>query len=210
MFVGNFFFNLIDTIEIEIPGEKSYAITSAGTVLKEGFFNNQKAKKISDGIKEVESVKEEFEQNNNTEPTALLENKQQTQVIDKMDKNGYAGKLAYKVEWSGYGAKMPPESFDTQVKQLEEKKLIEDEELQVKFKNAMQIFDVNDPRNEKFIQKMIIDKQIKNKQGNIGSIKAPYADNVSFRQKLLKIRFHNTELKKFSVPLLQREIRRSD
>ena len=33
--------------------------------------------------------------------------------IDKVNKSAYAGKLAYKVEWSGYGPKMPPESFDT-------------------------------------------------------------------------------------------------
>ena len=46
VYSGKWFHKLIDTIEIEIPGEKSYAITSAGTVLKEGFFNNQIPKQI--------------------------------------------------------------------------------------------------------------------------------------------------------------------
>lgn len=85
---------VIDTIEIEIPGEKSHTITSAGYILKEAYFNQGR-----------EDVRKNRYNN-------LVLNPGGDDTIYRDKGPAYEGFISYRTEWARYGPMMPPDSLD--------------------------------------------------------------------------------------------------
>ncbi|CAK70738.1 unnamed protein product (macronuclear) [Paramecium tetraurelia] len=181
---------LIDEIEIELPGEKSFAITSTGFVLKEAYF--------AQGRKTIRDTRYQdlISQNNKA-------------LNYKSTEEEFEGFISFRTEWPDFGPKMPPESLDMQYHQLETKyedelgdaddieKMIVDEKY----------FDINDPRNEELFEKLT-KKQDKQTEVVSGECVVPYSNIKSKRQQLLKLKFVQPQLSKYKIPLLEQQIER--
>jgi hypothetical protein len=92
----------IDTIEVEIPGDKCNTITSAGIVLKEAYF--------ACGRENIRSKRYAFLVNQDLDADEMRDLQQsQWKVNEEFEFEGF---ISYRTEWSGLGPKMPPDSMD--------------------------------------------------------------------------------------------------
>jgi len=92
---------IIDTIEIEIPGEKSNTITSAGFVLKEAYFNQGR-----DDVRKSRYSTLVMQTNVNKHQQV------EEDELERPKQAAFEGFISYRTEWAGFGPKMPPDSMD--------------------------------------------------------------------------------------------------
>ncbi|KRX04663.1 hypothetical protein PPERSA_04478 [Pseudocohnilembus persalinus] len=151
---------------------------------------------------------EEREEQRKREEEIEKKRKQEEEIQREKDaKNNaqYEGRVSYMAEWEGNGPQMPPDSLDN----FSRGKLIYDElyidnedakDLQEQILNIESIdsegfhFDVNDPRNEHYVEKLQSLYNTKERDLYMKNILMPFSDNFSLRQELIRLRQINPDV----------------
>jgi len=224
LYIGNFTFKKVGRFEIEPPGVFSNSVTSSSTLLEEIEFSSQSDNKNFENKQEGEN-KLIHSNTLNLMKDSLQVNKEENEKLldippgekkpnNKSNKNApihvekiYKGKILLKLEWEGVGPDMPPTKMEDKINLIKKQKASKE---QTSIMNRYDFpFDINDPRNVIYFEKM---KKLKteillkylNKEYML-----PFYDVKSLRHYLLVKRQEKSSLKKLKIPLLETEIEKS-
>ena len=203
---------IVKKFEAEPPGMFSKSVTSSSSLFEEIEFGEKD--NISENEIKTEEKNEKVENKNleDSEKVKLLnekvnnENDEKIKVLNiENQKNGkIEGTILLKTEWEGRAPDLPPTKIEDKLelinKQIEFKKLI-------RIENEDDYpFDVNDPRNVAFVEKMKKDKLELTLKFLYKEYLLTYYDVHSNRHYLLLKRLEKNSLNKLHFPILESQI----
>jgi len=232
LYMGTDSLNIVSRFEIEAPGIFTKTITSTSTLAEiidfetdidtlELIKDNQGEKKKDVIIEpsknhsgESKSFLESSKNLPRLDPGMFPERDQESHIPLAQAPNAHRslrkirGKLFVQAEWDGLGPDMPPTKIENRVDIFTKQKEFQ-EKYQMKFAYDYP-FDINDPRNVIFFDKM---KKLKAEyilKNVYKEFLLPLSEIESLRHYLLKKRVDRSSLRELQIPILESEIVRNE
>ena len=237
---GTFKEQLVDVINLEVPGQYVKALTSAASLVRELNFSkfSYEKRKLKRKYATPQPVvttaqasvmnpasagdKSEGEKKKSAAELAQMEEKKKKRYEEQLRKEkeleqkaidaDVNGVIYVKAEWKGEGPDMPPMRSENIFKQRKAMKVRQEytEDEQERMLFRQLYIDVNDPRNERIIRFL---KETKNhilQKLLLDDSQNPLFQLTPFRHMLLEARSKDPDLAKIIIPLLEKEIIEND
>jgi|DEB0MinimDraft_12_1074336.scaffolds.fasta_scaffold03050_5 hypothetical protein len=193
--------NMVDVVDVVIPGGHVKTLTSASRLIQEYDFSKRNHYISERKKRGIDLSKPEDEMTSDEKAAAKRE-------LPKLDNIDCDGSIFVKAEWEGYGDQLPPAKSETlvQLNQAERNRNYYTKQEQFQMLQDQRPIDVNDPRNELIIKHM---RTMKNDYlDRLLSLDSKFLlnDVNSFRHMLLRARKSDPNYTHIPVPQLNSEL----